>query len=334
MADEVLVDGEVYDRGADLVEQHAEDVARAFFLVLTHEGEEFLGVAEGVVGQGGELGSHCAVAVQHCLREPRQAHGELHCAEHAYAHGIAMGEGFAARLMAEGLDGVAKGVAKVEDAACGMVVGIAADDGGLDVGTGGNHVGQHLERAVENHPAQAFIPAGVADQEGLEHLKHAVKQHGVGKGVEKCRFDADNGGLVEKAYLVFAVVEVKGSLAANGSVDHADKGRGDVDVADAALVACCHEAAEIADATTPKVDKDGVAVGVGFEQGLPQLGGDGYVLALFAHGHLHEFRLMETADTRNEVRQAVVVGVFVHKYKEACIVECLASQDAVHFSEC
>ena len=214
-----------------------------------------------------------------------------------------------------------------------MVVGIAADDGGLDVGTGGNHVGQHLERAVENHPAQAFIPAGVADHESLEHLEHAVKQHGVGKGVEECRLDADNGGLVEKAYLVFAVVEVKGSLAADGSVDHADKGRGDVDVADAALVACCHEAAEIADATTSKVDKDAVAVGVALKEGLPQLGGDGYVLALFAHGHLHELGLLHAVDFRYQARQTVVVGVLIHEDKEAGIVECLARQHAVEAAE-
>ena len=99
MADEVLVDGEVYDRGADLVEQHAEDVAGTVFLVLTHEGEEFLGVAEGIVGQGGELGSHGAVAVQHCLRETRQAHRELHCAEHAYAHGVAMEDYYEAEIV-------------------------------------------------------------------------------------------------------------------------------------------------------------------------------------------------------------------------------------------
>ena len=101
----------------------------------------------------------------------------------------------------------------------------------------------------------------------------------------------------------------------------------------AALVSCCHEAAEVANAAAAEVDDDGVAVGIAFEQGLPQLGGNGNVLAFLAHRHLHEFRLMETADTRDEVRQAVVVGVFVHKYEEACIVECLARQHAVESAE-
>ena len=63
------------------------------------------------------------------------------------------------------------------------------------------------------------------------------------------------------------------------------------------------------------------------------MGGDGYVLALFAHGHLHELGLLQAVDSRYQVRQTVVVGVLVHEDKEAGIVECLARQHAVEAAE-
>ena len=124
--------------------------------------------------------------------------------------------------------------------------------------------------------------------------------------------------------MVFAAVEVDGCLAADCGIDHADEGGGDVDVADAALIAGSHEATEVGDAATAEVDEDGVAVGVGVEKSLPQLGGDGNVFAFFAYGDFEEFGFLQAFDAGDEPWQAVGVGVFVDENEEAGIVEGLA----------
>ena len=171
-----------------------------------------------------------------------------------------MGERGLAWVAAEGFECVAEGVAEVEDAPDAEVAGVLLDYGGLDFGTGGNHAGLEVEAAGEYCLAEALVVAAVADEEGFEHFEEAVDDFGIRESVEEGGVDADDSGLVEETHLVFAAIDIEGCFAAYGSVDHADEGGGYVDVADAALVACRHKAAEVCDAASAEVDKDGTSI--------------------------------------------------------------------------
>jgi len=171
-----------------------------------------------------------------------------------------------------GLDGVADGVAEVEDHAEAGLFFILTDYFGFDSDGGGYYFGQGFGVGVSFcgvtcaqdgfgvlfHVAEELC---VVDDAGFDGLLQAGAKFGGGEGAEKVGVGEDGLWVVEAADEVFAGGEVDAGLAADGGVDLGEEGGGDLHVADAAHVDGGEEAGDVADDATTKGEEEGVAVG-------------------------------------------------------------------------
>lgn len=185
----------------------------------------------------------------------------------------------------EGLDGVAKGVAEVEERAEAAVVLICGDDAGLEGAAGVDQVGVGLGVVVlEGLGAVLQVREGVlALEEGvLEDLPEAGGQLAWGEGAEEARSADDADGLMEGADEVLGAADVDGGLAADGGVHHGEERGGELEAADAAEGGGGCEAREVADDAAAEGDEDVIAPDVVLDEPGPDLREDLGGLGAFA----------------------------------------------------
>ncbi len=168
-----------------------------------------------------------------------------------------------------GLDGVADGVAEVEDHAEAGLFFVFADDVGFDADRGGYDAGEgfcvgtfFVEQGIGIlfHEAEE---AGVVDDAGFDAFLEPGAELGGGKGAEEVGVGEDGLGVVEAADEVFAGEEVDAGFASDGGVDLCEQGAGELDVADTAHVDGGEEAGDVADDASTEGKQEGVAVGPG-----------------------------------------------------------------------
>jgi hypothetical protein len=149
---------------AHAVEQHVADVAGLGLLVHRHQLEPALGAQVGRHhGQPGAFDQPCDAvgpAARHQAQVGRQRRGDHHAAAHGFAvQPLAVTEA--------GLDGVAEGVAEVQDGAAAAFALVTA-----------HHLGLDLARALHG-PCQGL---GLTGQQGVEMGLEPVQQRRVGDG--------------------------------------------------------------------------------------------------------------------------------------------------------
>ena len=248
-----FADGGGEDEGAD---------AAAVLLVAGGEGDEFFG--------GGFEGWEWAVAED----ELRDAVGVFLAdgfAGDGYVEGgdAAPGDGFAVEellVVGGGFDGVADGVAEVEDHAEAGFFFVFADDVGFDADRGGDDMGESGGVTCEDgfgvlfHVAEEFC---VVDDAGFDGLLQAGAELRRRKGAEEVGVGEDGLRMVEAADEVFAGDEVDAGLAADRGVDLREERGRNLDVADAAHVDGGEEAGDVADDAATEGEEERVAVGAG-----------------------------------------------------------------------
>ena len=176
---------------------------------------------------------------------------------------------------------------------------------------------------------QASVQLRIADGGGLDHLHQPVDKLRLRERGEERRLDDRELGGIEMADAVLHAAEVYGRLATDGGIDHGEERRRHVDMADAALVAGGHEAAEVAHRAAAEAHQHRLPVGTRLEQRLPHLRGHLEALALLAHRYLDKIGLLERIDFRHECRQAVFKSVLVEQDSVARIVPRFSTQHAV-----
>lgn len=231
----------------------------------------FVAVGEGYEGGGtGFEGGDGAVAEDQIAHAGVLGGGDGLAGE-GYVKGGdgAPGYGFAVEellVAGGGFDGVADGVAEVEDHAEAVLffvltddVGFDADGGGYDFGEGGGVAGED-EVGVLFHVGEE---AWVVDDAGLDGLLEAGAEFGGGQGAEKVGVGEDGERMVEAADEILAGGEVGAGFAAEGGVDLGEEGGRDLNVGDAAHVDGGEESGEVADDAATEGEEEGVAVGPG-----------------------------------------------------------------------
>ncbi len=200
------------------------------------------------------------------------------------------GDGFAVEelpVAGGGFDGVAEGVAEVEDHAEAGFALVGGDDVGFDADAGGDDAGE--EGGVlgvgggEDAVGAGFEEAeelGGADDAGLDGFLEAGAELAWGEGGEGGGVGEDGEGVVEAAGEVFACEEVDAGFAADGGVDLGEEGGGELNVANAAHVDGGEEAGDVAEDAATQSQENRSAVGAGlrelFEEALD--GGEAFVL--------------------------------------------------------
>jgi hypothetical protein len=167
-------------------------------------------------------------------------------------------------VVGDGFDGVASGVAEVEEGAvAGGFAFVLGDDVGFDLDGAGDDGGEVVWGAV----FYGLEELGVGDDGVFDDFGEAGVELAWGEGGEEVEVGKDGRWLVKGADEVFAFWEVDAGFSANGAIDHGEEGGGDLDVADAAEVDGSDEAGEVADDATAKGEDEGLAVETGSGEG-------------------------------------------------------------------
>ena len=151
-----------------------------------------------------------------------------------------------------GFDGVADGVAEVEDHAEAGLFFVLAYYVGFDADGGGYYVGEGFDVGLFGEDGGGVFfevseEAGVVDDAGFDGLVEAGAELRGGEGAEEVGVDVDGEGLVEAADEVFSGREIDAGLAADGGVDLGEEGAGDLDEGNSAHVDGGEEAGDVAD---------------------------------------------------------------------------------------
>lgn len=263
-----------------------------FFVLVDVGGESFGGDA----GQGGEW----AVEVDDAAEfggdfggEVAGDDGEVAGGEHAVGDGFAVEEEGVVRFRFEG---VAEGVAVVENAAEAAFLFVSGDDGSFDADAFVNNffenfrvLGEDVGGAV-GEDGEEF---GAGDDAVFDDFEEASAVFAGGERVEDGGVDEDGVGLVEGAEEVLAALEVDAGFAADGGVDLGKESGGDLDDGDAAHEDGGEEAADVAADAAAEGDEDAGSVcaagehlvGEGFENAEAFVG--------FAAGEVEDFETGE-----------------------------------------
>ena len=253
--------------GADAGGEDVSAFAAAIFLVGVGEGYEF--------GGGGFEGREWAVgqddaghAVGLLLGDGASGYGYVEGDDAAPGYGFPVEDLF---VVGGGLDGVAEGVAEVEDHAQAELFFVLVDDVGFDADGGGDYSGEgglFLRRGFFcEDGGYVFLEVGeefgVVDDAGFDGLLQASAELVGGQGAEEVSVGEDGLGVVEGADEVFTSEEVDAGLAADGGVYLREQGGGELDVTDTAHVNGGEEAGDVADDSATEGEEEGVAVGSG-----------------------------------------------------------------------
>jgi len=174
-----------------------------------------------------------------------------------------------------GFDGVADGVAEVEDHAEAGFFFVFADDIGFDADAGGDDAGESGGFACEDgfgvllHVAEELC---IVDDAGFDGFLQACVEFGGGKSAEKIYVGEDSLRMVEAADEIFSCGEIDSGFSADGGVDLRQERRRDLDVADAPHVNGSEEAGDVAEDSATEGEEERVAVG----SGVGELVGEGF----------------------------------------------------------
>ncbi len=185
------------------------------------------------------------------------------------------------------LDGVAEGMAEVEDHAEVGLFFIFVDDVGLDLDAVGDDAGEDGGVAGFGGVLMLFEVGeefGRADDAGFDGFVEAGDEFGFGKRGEEVDVGEDGARVVKGADEVFAGGEVDAGFAADGGVDLGEEGGGDLDVGDAAHVDGGEEAGDVADDAASEGEQEGVAVGAVLGELLGEGFDGGEAFVFFAGG--------------------------------------------------
>ena len=144
----------------------------------------------------------------------------------------APGDGFAVEelfVVGGGFDGVAEGVAEVEDHAQAGLFFVLLDYVGFDADGGGYYVGEGVLAGFfcEDGVGVFFEVGeefGVVDDAGFDGLLQAGAELGGREGAEEVGVGEDGLGVVEAADEIFSGEEVDAGFAAYGGVDLREEG--------------------------------------------------------------------------------------------------------------
>ena len=189
--------------------------------------------------------------------------GDLERGQHSPGDGFAVEETLVA---GGGFDGVAEGVAVVEDHAQAGFAFVDSDDAGFHPDRCGNDAFERSGIAGEDSCGILFHEAeerGIADDASFDGLEKAGAQLAVGEGLQDVDIGEDGSGVVEAADEVFACGEVDAGFAADGGVDLGEERGRNLDVVDAAHVDSGEEPSKVANNAAAESDEEGGAVGAG-----------------------------------------------------------------------
>jgi len=290
---------------ADVGGQDEVDLAVESFLVGAEAGEEVFGGDAVEGGDGAELFDAIEDGVAAGKGQVAGEVGEAGGGVHTEGDGFAMEE---AGVAGFGLEGVADGVAEVENAAEVAFFFVGGDDFALDADAladdgleAGGVEGEDFG-GVEGH----FVEEGLAaDDTALEDFVEAGAVFALGEGAEDFGVDQDGEGLVEAADEVFAGEEIDAGFAANGGVDLAEEGGGDLEDGDAAEEDGGEETGDVGNDAAAEADDEAGAVGAVSHH----LFGEGFDLAeaffVFAAGEEQD---VPGAAGESGLDEGVVVG--------------------------
>ena len=224
------------------------DVQQAF----RHDARVGDGQAQGLQ-QPAQAVAHLGGAIVELLRQPRHQ-------GHAHGNRLAVR---VAGVGGGGLEGVADGMAEIENGAHALLRGVLL-----------HHAHLHRNRTLDERGQGGFVALanrlhavfhvgeqlGVADGAGLDDFAQpaevfAFRQRGQQAGIRH-----HHARRVEGADQVLAERVVDARLAADAAVHHGQKGGGHVDQGDAPHVAGGHEAAQIADDAAAQGEHHALAV--------------------------------------------------------------------------
>ena len=186
-----------------------------------------------------------------------------------------------------GFDGVAKGVAEVEQGANALLFFVLLDDAGLHLAAVADGVGKGsglLPHDVGHGVLEFDKEINVAEQGVFDDFGQAGGKFARGKGLQGGSIGDDGLGLVKRADHVFAEWVVDAGFAAHGGIDLTEQGGGDLDEGDAALVGGGGKTGQIADYAAAEGEDGGVAVGMVLQQAGVDLLEGFAVFVLFAVG--------------------------------------------------
>ncbi len=259
------------------------------FFVLVDVGGEGFGGDAGEGGKGAVEVDDTAEFGVDFGSEVAGDDGEVTGGEHAVGDGFAVEED---GVVGFRLEGVAEGVAVVENAAEAAFLFVGGDDAGFNADAFVDDffenfwmLGEDFGGAV-GEDGEEF---GAGDDAVFDDFEEAGAVFARGEGAEDCGVDEDGVGLVEGAKEVFAALEVDAGFAADGGVDLSEEGGGDLDDGDASHEDGREEAADVAADASAEGDDDAGAVRAPGEHLVGEGFEDAEAFVGFAAGEVKDF---------------------------------------------
>jgi hypothetical protein len=243
------------------------------------------GLEAGRQADGGQVAAQPGGVLGRAEPELRR---EVEGHHHADRHRLAVQQ--LAAVADLGLQGVAEGVAEVEQRPGAGLALVCGDDRRLGGAGDLDRAGQQFRGAVEDVGAVRLQPGEelrVVDRAVLHHLCVAGQQLAPRQGGQRRGVGEHQPRLVEGADQVLAFRRVDPGLAADRGVDLGEQGGRDLDEVEATQQDRRGEAGEVADHPAAQRDQRGAALDPGQQQAAAEVGEVGEVLARLA-GRQHE----------------------------------------------
>ena len=160
--------------------------------------------------------------------------------------------------MGQALEGMAEGMAEIEQRALALLGLVGDDDARLGGATCGDRIGPRRTAGKDFAPAglQEFKERPIADQAVLDHFRIARAELPLAQRVEAAGIGENEGRLMERPDEIFSVRRVDAGLAADARIDlRQERGR-DLDEPHAASQRGCAEAGQIANDPAAERDHD------------------------------------------------------------------------------
>lgn len=273
--------------GADAVGEHEFDFAGADLFIELHGLEEPAALRGAEADGDGKAGTR-----EEAPDAIDRGGGET--AEFGGEHGsgdLADGDGFSVEVVAvrgDGFDGVAEGVAEVQNRAQAGFRFVLGDDLGLDFATAGDDRSEDFRVPGEQSIQVAFEAAEerfVVDDAIFDDFGQAGAVLAVGEGLQCSEVAKDQARLVEGADQVLAAGEVDPDLTADRAVDLGEQGGGDLDESEAAEVGGGDEPGEVAGDASAQGDEEGLPFEAVSGELVVALGNDAEGLRFLARRH-------------------------------------------------
>ena len=220
------------------------------------------------------------------LRQEAEPGREIEGERHAERHRLAMQQ--AAGEVRRRLEGMAEGVAEIEQRAIAGLALVARDDLGLHAAAGGDRMLARRAGAGEDVVGIGLEPgeeAGIAEQAVFGDLRIAGAELARRKGIEQRRVGDHQDRLVEGADQIFAVARIDRGLAADRGIDLGQQGGRHLDVIEAAPHRGGAKAREVAHHPAAESNDDVAALELRGDQRLAHALEHGEALGALARRH-------------------------------------------------